>query len=79
MRYYNTVIAISLRKLPVKLYSTIRDMVVLLLCSSYLPVEFESLCQHSPVSPVRAGGVQAAADLLSDEVWDLEGAGPRQS
>lgn len=37
-----------------------------------IPVEFQSLGQQSPVGSVGAGGVQTAADLLSDEVRDLE-------
>lgn len=44
----------------------------------HLPLQLESLRQHSPVGSVGTGGVQAAADLLPDEVGDLEGAGPRQ-
>lgn len=45
---------------------------------SFSPLQLESLRQHSPVGSVGTGGVQAAADLLPDEVGDLEGAGPRQ-
>lgn len=43
-----------------------------------LPLQFESLRQHSPVRSIGAGRIQAAADLLSDEVRDLKGAGSRQ-
>lgn len=44
-----------------------------------VPVEFESLGEESPVGSVRARRVQAAADLLPDEVGDLKGARAGQS
>lgn len=43
------------------------------------PVEFESLGEESPVGSVGARRVQAAADLLPDEVGDLKGARTGQS
>lgn len=45
----------------------------------FVPVEFESLGEESPVGSVGARGVQTAADLLPDEVGDLKGARAGQS